>query len=473
MSKVTNEPRILDPRDFVSARVWMIGQILGYALLALMLVRYAYARITGVPAAMVDGRIVPLRIDPLSAAELELLSSLRGLAPLDPNLVEWSRALSHDWDAAAPPEGIRRLMGPEWSGPLDRVVAALSTAVDVNLFIESAKALLEPNLVAASGEPSWENVTLARDALTVRARCHWQGGAIEPALRDLSAGVRLNKRLGLFPDSGRRYGPASFEALPEAELTLLALSGRLSDEQARRAFDVLAEQDGLDPAAIYVSARGAPDEIERLLDYFFTGDRASDGWSVPSVLQDTLMGRIKYRDPPGHAAWNLVASTYFGREAVRNRLAVMDSTMLKSAFGDPNAGSESMTICGPAILDLRRWRGEVASSLYRAAESRLICATAVMLAAHRASTGDYPDRLTTAIPPGAPQAFRDWVARFRYARKESTIRVQGRLQWAGSEWRVVPANEVSGCLSPYGPYRRDPNSLLPSRRHPGEPYDDE
>lgn len=399
-----NEPRILDPRDFVSRPAWVLSQAVAYLIALGLLGWFAHARITTPPAAQSGGAVsaadtAPGDVAPVPAEAAALSQALIAIPiPATADFLNMNLlfALHGEWDEDTAPADARAMDAPATAAAFDDLILRIERAAEAGVVDRICASYGDPWSAGASGGWDIRQYTYVHRSLVIRARNHVMRNDLDAALTDLFAAERLDRGVGSFLESQSTFSGA-YLPLPVWELSRLAVAGRLSADQARRAIAVLIEEDGLSLTSAW---RGLSDEsaVDALLDRHFTRDARDDGWLVVSTLQSRWSHSAGERSP----VWNLMSPLFHGRADARERMLSV-TTALRRAEQSPRAEVISSLprlnfLSGPVGSSDIAMKSASIDKVFRVVAARREAVIMLALAAYHAERGAYPESLDALAP---------------------------------------------------------------------------
>ncbi|MCA9243036.1 MAG: hypothetical protein KDA32_03705 [Phycisphaerales bacterium] len=417
---------IVDLRDMMPRRVWIWGQVVGYALAIVLFAWFAYARITTPPA---DDRTVR---DVEMAPEARAVSSTLASLPAGP--VQLSPlALDGVWDADHVPAEAMSVVNAPYAVQLDRLVDQLRIADAAGVL---DRVVLDYVGRGAGASAAWglAHYNVARTGLAIRARYRFVMGDPEAGLEDLLAAVRIDQVV-----SGTLGYNEYAIPYPLWELSILAHDGHLNAEQARLAIRVISDHEGLSITAAARSLVVSENNIDAMLDQHYTRDADGDGWLVVNTILPQWGGEWV---EPRSRLWNLTSLLFYSRATVREYLLlstagapVNDELPLPEVARTTRSASILMGRLANQPINLDAGTIE---RLYLVVAARRIAVIALGLAAYHADRGAYPASLDDLAPeyldevPLEPETAQPYA--YSVTGEGYSLTCSGNTRWPSAGW---------------------------------------
>lgn len=383
-----------------------------WTLFLLWFTRFAYVRVTTLPAA--EAGALPSARDTADEFDQELSRLLASLTPPAPapasapstRISAWSwwmpAALSEgligEWDLA---NSASQRAAMQWAtGPAGARLDAIVALIDER---RSAGEPLPPKSTAGGGfglGPWRTNSGTAVAALVFRARyLAAEKSDTGAALRDLRAAFLLTVR----EQSAEAY------SLPQYELGRLAVENTLPPEQAAEMTAFLRDELGLSITAGLERKLRASRDVDRMLDQYYTRDADGDGWLVLSSTSDVSLALSMTQAGERSRFWNVFSPLFHDRAAMRRRLTSLSESLAEldnlsyQAASDRIAasagGANRLNVLDGPLARLAGGVGQDAVDLvYWQVSHRRAAVVMLALAAHRHETGEYPESLEALVP---------------------------------------------------------------------------
>ncbi len=356
---------------------------------------FGHARWTAAPPATPTTSPAPAAIH---AKVGPLRDALIAISPPDPQVT--GRGVAMCYLGLANPMPPAPVKTPD-DAALDRVCAALESidppdADDAYLWLD-ARAPVSPGKLADA------QVIYCRRSLESRAERRIAARDPHGAWRDLCASLMLTERIAHAHLANRAAWATTGRA--PGLLAQLAETRTLTAEQCRHAIKLLRGRDDLSVARRYRAILQAPDDIEAVLDRFYTRDADNDGWLVLSHWRGNHWLEPASASAPRSPAWNLLSLGLSGRDAARAALAdffhaVDQADALPAADTTARLWSAGRRINGP-FSSHHPWIDPM-SGLAEFTDGRRRAVIALSLALFHLEHGEYPYELANLTPAYLP-----------------------------------------------------------------------
>jgi len=443
---------------------------------------FAYARITTPPAAFTQQRAPALEDREQVADELHETVCRLPLAPAPtsaPAGFAW-----RPWDANVLTAGLQGPWSPDPNSAQDharKYVSDPSTRkiLDeiVALCARERSTTEEPSRpaqtpIVALSAPAGNEYEQAIDALVFRARYRAaENQDAAGALADLQAAEHLVGELER-RDSVAPYWAEAIAILVQHELGCLAQEVELPPEPAREMIAFLRDELSLSVADAVIHAVDADQEIDHLLDHYYTDDGHGDGWLVLSAASDRIAVTFGYWSPPGARSrlWNMFSPLFNGRSGVRHKLVSLNEDLRQLDGLDFEAAkgllaSRAQSPRGGSVLDgpLIGMTQGIDEYRFNATFQRVVRRRALVvmlgLSAYKHEHAEYPDTLDALTPAYLAEVPLDVFTQqpFRYQKVSAS-------EYGLGPARELPWNLFAGWWSDTPDYQ----TYLP-RRTPKQP----
>lgn len=400
-------------------RRWLYVRLVFWALFILWFARYTYVRWTTPPAAYAE-RTTPSFLDDTPAQEF--VAAVQALPPI-PSLTSRPAFGWGPWGAGGVVvDGIHGpwspdsrsdlrqartyIMRSQVNGALDRLVAATEEARRVGG---------QTVLAAGFGDPSdWlqaNECVAPMIALAFRARYrHAEQNDPAGALADLRAALFVSQRdYVVLSRAGGWWGDQWVSFIPQFELACLVQERDIPPLLAREMIKFLETELSLSVGQAVAFHSGLHQDIQQVLDRYYTDDGDGNGWLVLSAAHDVQFMFGMGASMPRSGFWNLFSPLFNDRRTMAARfarqlqgLARLDSVSYHGGVGI--AGRQRQPGRGISVLDgpLLKATSGLDPESFQVAFAQVMRRRAIVvmlaLSAHKHEHGEYPATLDALVP---------------------------------------------------------------------------
>lgn len=400
---------------------WRRLRLACWGLLLLWFAWFAYVRITTPPAALTraaqPGDEQPRSIDDELFETIQELPLVPAAKP--PRMRGWwwgsdilVAALPGDW---SPDPNTSQAVAIDYVNKssthevLDRIVALCAARRETLGTIDS------PRRSPVPSQPALLMTNKPQDtvaALAFRARYRATDKQdLAGALADLRAAADVALSL---PRQGPRalyymYAFSQVPSLVDYELGCLAQEADVPPALARETIAFLKDGLSLSVADEVIRAVQADQQIDRLLDRYYTDDGHGDGWLVLSAASDLFTLGLGPRPTERTRLWNVFSPLFSGRKTVRAKLTSQTDDFRQLDGRDFDAArrflaSRSRSQHGGSVLDgpvfeLTQGIEEYKfNAVFRRVTLRRALVVMLALSAYKHDHAEYPDTLDALAP---------------------------------------------------------------------------
>jgi hypothetical protein len=420
-------------------RRWRHVRLVLWALFILWFARYAYLRWTTPPAAHAEPRTASI-VDGTLAQEF--LAAVQALPPIPRSTSAplfgwgpWGAAsvmvdgIGGPWLLDSRPElrqARTHITGSRVNEALDRIVAATEEARQVGGQTVLAAGFRDPSSWLQANECISPVVDLA-----FRARYrHAEQNNLPGALADLRAALFVSQRdYVVLSRSGSWGGDRRISLIPQFELACLVQERDLPLPLAREMISFLETELSLSVGQTVAFHSGLHEDIQQLLDRYYTDDGDGNGWLVLSAVHDVQFMFGMGSSTPRSGLWNLFSPLFNDRRTMAAKFVRQFQVLERLDSVDYRGGRRIAVLQrqpehGISVLDgpLLEATSGIDPESFQVAFAQVMRrrASVVMLAlsAYKHERGEYPATLEALVPNYLEKVPLDAFTHepFRYAR---------------------------------------------------------
>ncbi|HUU94881.1 MAG TPA: hypothetical protein VM487_04010 [Phycisphaerae bacterium] len=420
-------------------RRWWYIRLVFWALFILWFARYAYVRWTTPPAAYAE-RTTPSPLDDTVAQEF--MAAVQALPPIPSPTSRpafgwgpWGAGgvvvdgIHGPWSPDSRPDlcqALKYVRQSQVNEALDRIVAATEGARQAG-----AETVLAAGFRAPSGWLQANECVAPMIALAFRARYrHTEQANLAGALADLRAALFVSQRdYVVLSLAGGWWGDQWVSFIPQFELACLVQERDIPPLLAREMVEFLKTKLSLSVGQTVAFHSGLHQDIQQLLDRYYTDDGEGNGWLVLSAAHDVQFMFGMGPSAPRSEFWNLFSPLFNDRRTMAAKfvrqveaLERLDSVDYRGGraivTGQRQPGRAVSLLDGP----LMKVTSGIDPEFYQVGFAQVMRRRAIVvmlaLSAYKHEHGEYPATLEALVPSYLDEVPLDAFTHepFRYTR---------------------------------------------------------